>query len=38
MKVYHGQTKKPKFLNIVLEISTNLEPTKLLKICKNIEI
>ena len=30
--------RNPKFLNIVLEISTNLEPTKLLKICKNIEI
>ena len=28
----------PKFLNIVLEISTNLEPLNLLKKCKEIEI
>ena len=29
--------KKPKFLNIVLEISTFLDPLNLLKICKIIE-
>ena len=29
--------KNPKFLNIVLKISTNLKPSKLLKICKIIE-
>ena len=29
--------KKPKFLNIVLKISTNLDPLKLLRICKKIE-
>ena len=27
----------PKFLNIVLEISTNLSPSKLINICKQIE-
>ena len=30
--------KNPKFLNIVLEILTNLNPHQLLKICKEIEI
>ena len=30
--------KHPKFLNIVLKISTNLKPIELLKICKDIEI
>ena len=30
--------KKPKFLNIILEISSNLSPSKLLNICKKIEI
>ena len=30
--------KKPKFLNIVLKISTNFNPLKLLKICKEIEV
>ena len=29
--------KNPKFLNIVLKISTNLKPTKLIKIFQNIE-
>ncbi len=29
--------ENPKFLNIVLEIKTNLNPSKLLKICKEIE-
>ena len=29
--------KHPKFLNIVLKISTNLKPTKLIKIFQNIE-
>ena len=29
--------KKPKFLNIVLEIFTNIDPIKLLKTCKIIE-
>ena len=29
--------KMPKFLNIVLKISSNLKPLHLLKICKNIE-
>jgi 2-amino-4-hydroxy-6-hydroxymethyldihydropteridine diphosphokinase len=28
----------PKFLNIVLKVSTNLEPLKLLKKCKEIEL
>ena len=28
----------PKFLNIVLKVSTNFSPPKLLSICKNIEI
>ena len=28
----------PYFLNVVLKISTNLEPSKLLKICKKIEV
>ena len=28
----------PKFLNIVLKISTNLKPLDLLKLCKDIEI
>ena len=27
----------PEFLNIVIEIKTNLNPSKLLKICKEIE-
>ena len=31
-------SKKPKFLNIALEISTFLDPFSLLKICKIIEI
>ena len=30
-------TKHPKFLNIVLKISTNLTPIKLIDECKNIE-
>ena len=30
--------KKPKFINIVLEISTNHSPLNLLKTCKQIEI
>ena len=30
--------KNPKFMNIVIEIFTNLNPSKLLKICKEIEI
>jgi len=30
--------KHPKFLNIVLKISTNLKPIELLKRCKDIEI
>ena len=30
--------KNPKFLNIVLEVSTNIEPFELLKKCKNIEV
>ena len=30
--------KDPKFLNIVLEVSTNLDPLPLLQICKKIEI
>jgi len=30
--------KKPKFLNIVIRVSTNLKPLNLLKICKKIEI
>tara|TARA_S200000501_G_scaffold321998_1_gene317756 strand:+ start:240 stop:752 length:513 start_codon:yes stop_codon:yes gene_type:complete len=29
--------KKPKFLNIVLKVRTNIAPLKLLKICKEIE-
>ena len=29
---------KPKFLNIILEISSNLSPLKLIDICKKIEI
>tara|TARA_B100000035_G_scaffold105175_1_gene89232 strand:- start:551 stop:1048 length:498 start_codon:yes stop_codon:yes gene_type:complete len=29
---------KPKFLNIILEISSNLSPSKLIDICKKIEI
>ena len=29
--------KKPKFLNVVLEISSNLTPLKLMEICKKIE-
>ena len=28
----------PKFINIVLEINTNIDPIKLLEICKKIEI
>ena len=28
----------PKFLNIILEISTNLSPSKLIDVCKEIEI
>ena len=31
-------TKNPKFLNIVIKVSTNLSPFKLMKICKEIEI
>ena len=31
-------SNKPKFLNIVLKISTNLKPLDLLKLCKEIEI
>ena len=30
-------TKNPKFLNIVIKVSTNLNPNELLKICKKIE-
>ena len=30
--------KNPKFLNIVIKVSTNLSPFKLMKICKEIEI
>ena len=30
--------KNPKFLNIVIKVSTNLKPLNLLKICKKIEI
>ena len=30
--------KKPKFLNVVLNVKTNLMPLKLLSICKEIEI
>ena len=30
--------KNPKFLNIILEVTTNFRPSKLLKICKKIEI
>ena len=30
--------KKPKFFNIVLKVSTNLSPLKLLKKCKEIEV
>ena len=30
--------KNPKFINIVLKISTNFKPENLLKICKKIEI
>ncbi len=30
--------KKPKFLNIVLKIDTNLKPLELLKRCKEIEV
>ena len=30
-------TKNPKFLNIVLKISTSLSPIKLIKLCKSIE-
>ena len=29
--------KKPKFLNVVLSVYTNLEPSKLIKVCKKIE-
>ncbi len=29
--------KKPKFINIILKIETNLDPLSLLKICKKIE-
>ena len=29
---------KPKFLNVILEISSNLSPLKLIKTCKEIEI
>ena len=29
--------KKPKFLNVVLSVYTNLKPSKLVKICKKIE-
>ena len=29
--------KKPKFINIVIKISTNLTPKKLIKLCKQIE-
>ena len=29
--------KNPKFLNIVLKIKTNINPLKLLELCKNIE-
>jgi len=29
--------KKPKFLNVVLQISSNLTPLKLMEICKKIE-
>ena len=31
-------SKNPKFFNIVLEILTNLDPTNLLEICKEIEV
>ena len=31
-------TSNPKFLNIVIQINTNLQPLELLKICKNIEM
>ena len=31
-------TKNPKFLNIILKISTNLTPLELLKKCKEIEV
>ncbi len=30
--------KNPKFLNIVLNISTNINPLELLKICKEVEV
>ena len=30
--------KNPKFLNIVIEVTTNLKPQKLLKKCKEIEV
>ena len=30
--------KNPKFLNIVLEVSSNLKPLELIRICKKIEI
>ena len=30
--------EKPTFLNIVIEVSTNLDPIKLLQICKEIEV
>ena len=30
--------KNPKFLNILLKISTNLKPLKLLKRCKEIQV
>ena len=30
--------KNPKFLNVVLNVKTNLKPSKLLSICKEIEI
>ena len=31
-------SKNPKFLNIVLKVSTNIKPAKLLMLCKKIEI
>lgn len=33
-----GVTEQPKFLNIVVEIETKIEPDKLLDLCKNIEV
>ena len=30
--------KKPKFLNVIIEIFTNLNPENLMKLCKKIEI